>query len=137
MLQYGPKLKYFSRRLRKGMTESEQVLWLQLRRKQLLGVQFYRQKPIGNYVVDFYAPEAKLVIEVDGSQHQGAGHAQNDARRDLFLASQGLKVLRFTNLQVLKERDAVLEVLFETLQRTPEEKPLEISPFRKGGLRGI
>ena len=97
MLQYNPDLKYISRRLRREMTESEQVLWLHLRRKQLLGVRFYRQKPIGNYVVDFYAPEAKLVIEADGSQHLDANHTQNDARRDLFLASQGLKVLRFTN----------------------------------------
>ena len=51
------------------MTDSENVLWLRLRRKQLLGVQFYHQKPIGNYVVDFFAPRARLVVEVDGSQH--------------------------------------------------------------------
>ena len=138
MLQYNPNLRYISRRLRKGMTESEQALWLQLRRKQLLGVQFYRQKPIGNYVVDFYAPEAKLVIEVDGSQHQDASHTQNDAYRDEYLTSQGLIVLRFNNLQVLRERDAVLEVIHRTLQeRLKQEEQLKQNdspspPFAKG-----
>ena len=114
------------------MTESEQVLWLQLRRRQLLGVQFYRQKPVGNYVVDFYAPKAKLVIEVDGSQHLDAGHAQKDARRDEYLASQGLKVLRFTNLQVLQERDAVLEFIFETLEERLNKNLSRPPPFAKG-----
>jgi len=56
MLQYKPNLKYIARRLRRETTESERVLWLHLRRKQLLGVQFCRQKPIGNYVVDFTHP---------------------------------------------------------------------------------
>ncbi len=122
MLQYNPNLKPAARRLRKGMTESEQALWLHLRRKLMLGVHFYRQKPIGNYIVDFYAPEAKLVIEVDGSQHLDANYAQNDARRDLFLTTQGLKVLRFTNLQVLKERDAVLEAIHRTLGERLKKK---------------
>ncbi len=132
MLQYNPNLKPVARRLRKKMTESEQALWLQLRRKQMLGVQFYRQRPIGNYVVDFYAPEAKLVIEVDGSQHLDANYAQNDARRDIFLASQGLKVLRFTNLQVLKERNAVLEVIHRTLEERLKQKPSPSPPLQRG-----
>ena len=135
MLQYNPNLKYISRRLRKGMTESEQVLWLQLRRRQLLGVQFYRQKPIGNYVVDFYAPEAKLMIEVDGSQHLDANHTQHDARRDLFLASQGLKVLRFNNLQVLQERHAVLELIFKTLGERLKKSPRHL-PLSQRGIKG-
>ena len=137
MLQYNPNLKHISRRLRREMTESEQVLWSHLRRKLMLGVHFYRQKPVGNHVVDFYAPKAGLVIEVDGSQHMDANHAQNDARRDKFLASQGLIVMRFTNLQVLQERDAVLEVIHKTLEERLNKKPIAISPFRKGGLRGI
>ena len=69
MLRYNNRLKPKARDLRKNMTDSENVLWSRLRRKQLLGVQFYRQKPIGNYVVDFFAPRARLVVEVDGSQH--------------------------------------------------------------------
>jgi len=69
MLQYGRHLKKYSRRLRKEMTEAERVLWSRIRGKQLKGLQVYRQKPIGRFVVDFYCPKAKLVIEVDGGQH--------------------------------------------------------------------
>jgi very-short-patch-repair endonuclease len=76
-----------------------------------LGVLFYRQKPIGRYIVDFYAPGAKLVIEVDGGQHLDGTQAQNDVIRDRDLASLGLKVLRFNSREVMKERDAVLEII--------------------------
>ena len=69
MLRYNPALKERARQLRKQMTAAENELWSRLRLKQVLGVQFYRQKPIGDYIVDFYAPKAKLVLEVDGSQH--------------------------------------------------------------------
>ena len=131
MLQYNPNLKYISRRLRKETTESEQALWLHLRRKLLLGVQFHRQKPIGKYVVDFYASKARLVVEVDGSQHLDADHAQNDARRDIFLASQGLKVLRFTNLRVLQERDTVLELIFQALEERLNKSPSPSPLFAK------
>ena len=67
MLRYKRHLKGKARELRKNMTDSERVLWSRLRGKQLLGVQFYRQKPIGEFIVDFYAPKTKLVVEVDGS----------------------------------------------------------------------
>ena len=65
MLKYNPKLKANARQLRQNLTDSELSLWRRLRGKQLAGVQFYRQKPIGRYIVDFYAPKAKLVIEID------------------------------------------------------------------------
>ena len=69
MLKYNPALKDRARQLRAHMANSELALWSRLRLKQVLGVQVYRQKPIGNYIVDFYAPRAQLVVEVDGSQH--------------------------------------------------------------------
>ena len=69
MLNYRRYLKDKSRLLRCHKTDSEEHLWTRLRRKQLLGIQFYRQKPLGDYIVDFYAPKVKLVVEVDGSQH--------------------------------------------------------------------
>jgi very-short-patch-repair endonuclease len=116
MLPYNRRLKPNARRLRSHMTDSEQVLWSRLRRKQLLGVQFYRQTPIGNYVVDFYAPLAKLVVEVDGSQHLQGEQLAADAKRDAYLASQGLMVLRFDNLQVLREIEAVMEVIFGVIE---------------------
>lgn len=95
------------------MADYEQLLWSRLRCKQLNNVQFYRQKPIANYIVDFYAPKAKLVIEVDGSQHLEAEHRQKDEQRDYFSATQGLTVLRFTNIQILNKIEAVMEVIFK------------------------
>ena len=115
MLKYNKVLKEPSRCLRNNMTEAEQFLWSRLRRKQLQGVQFYRQKPIGNYIVDFYAPSVSLVIEVDGSQHLEMEHRVQDEIRDEFLVHLGLTVLRFDNRQVLCEIDAVVEKIFQTL----------------------
>ena len=112
MLKYNRNLKQNARRLRAEMTDSERMLWSRLRGKRIRGVQFYRQKPIGNYIVDFYAPKAKLVVEVDGSQHVDLAHAQKDAQRDAYLMGQRLRVLRFGNLQVLQELDAVVDVIF-------------------------
>ena len=92
------------------------MLWSRIRRKQINDIQFYRQKPIENFIVDFYAPSAKLVIEIDGGQHFEEEHSQKDSRRDAHLQKLGLKVLRFDNLQVLHFIDGVLEVIFnETL----------------------
>jgi len=123
MLQYKPKLKKFSRQLRSNLTDSEQRLWFHLRRKQLEGIQFYRQKPIGNYIVDFYAPKAKLVIEIDGSQHFEEEHAKRDALRDSYLSGLGIHVLRFNNLEVLGTLDGVLEVILNFLKENPSQPP--------------
>lgn len=95
------------------MTDAEQVLWRHLRRKQMHNVQFYRQKPLLCYIVDFYCGAAKLVIELDGSQHYERSHQDNDQLRDAALAELGLKVLRFDNRQVLTETVAVLAVIYE------------------------
>ena len=115
MLPYKDNLKFNARQLRTNMTDGEQMIWARLRRKQLLGVQFYRQKPIGRYIVDFFAPKAKLVVEVDGSQHFVGNHAIRDEQRDVYLSNLGLLVLRFNNLQVLGETDAVVEMIWSTL----------------------
>ena len=104
------------------MTNSEQVLWERLRRKQVLGVQFYRQKPIGSYIVDFFAPKAKLVIEVDGSQHRTVPEGFKDKHRDEYLANLRLLVLRFNDLEVLQETDGVIEVIFQRLSERLSQK---------------
>jgi len=132
VLKYNPALKERARNLRRQMTDSEQELWSMLRLKQILGVQFYRQKAIGNYIVDFYAPSARLVVEVDGSQHLTPNHVQRDAQRDAYLTGLGLRVLRFSNSQVLKELDAVVEVIFQTVVERRGGNPPN-PPLRKGG----
>ncbi|MER0202478.1 MAG: DUF559 domain-containing protein [Nitrosomonas sp.] len=111
MKRYNPKLKDNSRALRTNMTDAEQALWHRVRRKQIRGVQFYRQKPLLSFIVDFYCPAAKLVIELDGSQHFETEHQAKDQERDEALAGLGLHVLRFDNRQVLLETDAVLNVI--------------------------
>lgn len=99
------------------MTDAEQVLWQRLRRKQLHGVQFYRQKPLGPYIVDFFAPGAGLVVEIDGNQHTEADHLERDRVRDQCLADEGLLVLRFNNREALLETDAVVERIAEEIER--------------------
>jgi very-short-patch-repair endonuclease len=120
MLRYRANLKQSARRLRRQQTEAEQVLWGRVRRKQIGGVPFYRQKPIGPYIVDFYAPAARLVIEVDGSQHLEPEHAAQDAARDAYLAALGLTVLRFDNRQVLSETQAVVEAIGRVIAHRSE-----------------
>ena len=117
MRGYSNNLKPPSRELRRNMTDAEQQLWFRLRRKQLHGVQFYRQKPIGPFIVDFFGPGAGLVIEVDGSQHLETEHLEKDRQRDQCLADMDLLVLRFNNREVLLETDAVVERIAEEVQR--------------------
>ena len=109
MLSYNQKLKEISRQLRKNMTNAEKRLWVKIRMRQLQGYQFYRQKPIGDYIVDFFCPRAKLVIELDGSHHLIGETIEYDRIRDDYLSSLGLRVLRFTNVDVLTCIEGVIE----------------------------
>ncbi len=117
MERYNSKLKGLSRTLRTNLTDAEQVLWQHIRRKQIQGVQFYRQKPLLAFIVDFYCPAAKLVIELDGNQHYEEEYQTKDQARDDTLAGLGLQVLRFDNRQVLSEIDAVLAVIDATVKK--------------------
>jgi very-short-patch-repair endonuclease len=134
MLKYNAGLKNTARLLRKHLTDSEEALWSRLRRKQLLGVQFYRQKPIDDYLVDFFAPTARLVVEVDGSQHLVVEHAQKDRIRDAKLASLGLRVLRFNSREVLMDRDAVVQTIYRTLTEYLNMEIPPDPPLTKGGI---
>ena len=133
MLKYNANLKDKARQLRKNLTDSEKALWSRLRNKQLLGVQFYRQKPIGEYIVDFFAPRAKLVVEVDGAQHMEGDHALKDGTRDGYLVSLGLKVLRFNSREVLKESDAVVEAIYRIAAEQLNAEIPPGPPLIKGG----
>ena len=123
MLKYNTSLKQPARKLRADMTDAERLLWSRLRGKQILGVQFYRQKPLGPYIVDFHAPAAKLVVEVDGSQHFEEAGQLKDRKRDAYLESLGLHVLRFDNLQVMKETEAVLEMILGVVGKRVKSPP--------------
>ena len=116
MLPYNKELKQYSRELRKNMTETENLLWSKIRRKQLKGYQFYRQKVIGNYIVDFYCPKANLIIELDGSQHYSVKGEINDRNRDAYMEKLELKVLRFSDREVFKNLKGVLETIWMNLK---------------------
>ncbi|MBI3014462.1 MAG: DUF559 domain-containing protein [Candidatus Tectomicrobia bacterium] len=88
MLRYNSNLKDKAREVRKNLTDSESALWSRWRNKQLPGIQFYRQKPSGEYLVDLYAPGAKWVVEVDGSQHVQSDQVTKDTCRDEYLAQK-------------------------------------------------
>ena len=95
--------------LRKNMTLEERILWYQYLRRH--PVQWNRQKVIGSYIVDFYCKRAKLVVELDGSQHYEESDREYDARRTRFLNAQGLKVLRFANTEVKTNLSGVCQVI--------------------------
>lgn len=111
MKPYRRDLKLLSRNLRYTMTDAENLLWKRLRGRQVGGLQFYRQKPLLEFIVDFYCPRARLIVELDGSQHLTETGIANDRNRDERLRSLGLTVLRFNNRQVLLEIDSVMAAI--------------------------
>jgi very-short-patch-repair endonuclease len=115
MLPYDKSLKDYSKELRKNMTDAEKLLWTKIRNKQLKGYQFYRQKIIGNFIVDFYCPKANLIIEIDGGQHYSDEGKQKDAARDDFLKSSGLRVFRFSDREVFENLSGVMERIWENM----------------------
>jgi very-short-patch-repair endonuclease len=123
MEPYQKSLKKHARVLRSTMTDAEQTLWSRLRRKQVCGLPFYRQKPLLSYIVDFYSPRAKLVIELDGGQHLDPEYMEMDRKRDRALSALGLRVMRFTNLQVLQEMDGVMAMIYQACSNfSPESR---------------
>jgi very-short-patch-repair endonuclease len=105
-----------ARKLRATATEAEQKLWSHLRKRQLYEFQFRRQYSIGPSFVDFFCLEARLIIEVDGSQH--ADQEERDESRNEFLRGNGYRVLRFWNFDVMSDVDSVVERIAEVLRQT-------------------
>jgi very-short-patch-repair endonuclease len=129
-VRYNPELKQRARELRKQGVLSEVLLWNQLKGKKLHGYQFMRQKPIGAYIVDFYCSKLGLVIEIDGESH--SGKFDYDMRRQQFLESMGLAVLRFNDTEVKKDMDNVMMAIDGWIADRAEQPPL--SPFSKWEL---
>ena len=119
MLPYNKKLQPFARHLRNNMTDAERLVWSKVRRKQICNAQFYRQKNIGSYIVDFYCPAGKLVVEIDGGQHYEKDNMKKDQERDLYLKKLDFTVMRFSDMDVLKNIDGVVERIYEHLKSSP------------------
>ena len=113
LVDYNRKLKGVSRGLRSNMMDAERTIWRRVRRRQIKDLLFYRQKPVGNYVVDFYCPKAKLILEIDGGQHYEDKNIEADKIRAEYFKKLGFKILRFTNNDVLKNLDGVLNKIWE------------------------
>lgn len=111
IIPYDPKLKPLARQLRKNMTPAEKQLWAVIRRKQVGGYSFYRQRPIDRYIVDFYCPDVCLAIEVDGRSHVGKEKLEADATRQRHLEELGMTVLRFSDREVLRDLENVVRVI--------------------------
>ncbi len=106
----------FRKSLRNNLTEEEVILWSKLKSSQLGGYKFRRQQGIGKYVVDFCCIKKKLIVELDGDQHGYEENEKHDKERTEFLESLGYNVLRFTNLQVRRDLDMVIDTIFVTLE---------------------
>lgn len=100
--------------LRNQATLPEKKVWAMLRQQQM-GVKFRRQHGIGHYIVDFYCPERRIVIEIDGDSHFSEAGQQHDQQRDAYLRSLGLSVLRFTNAQVMQDLEGVHAVIHRAI----------------------
>lgn len=114
MLHYNPRLKELARKLRKQGTLSEVLLWQQLKGRKLRGYDFHRQKPIDNYIVDFYCPELQLVIEIDGYSHREK--VEQDQERQSKLESFGITVLRFLDEDVKNNMYGVMQSIDQWIQ---------------------
>ncbi|MDD4869021.1 MAG: endonuclease domain-containing protein [Kiritimatiellae bacterium] len=116
--------KYLARSLRKKMTWAEKALWLHLRDRKLVRTKFRRQQPFGPYILDFYCAERKLSVEIDGGQHDFPDQKIHDLKRNNYLESKGVRVLRFWNSQIMENIEAVLTRIKSELEK------IDSSPLR-------
>jgi len=108
-IHYNPELKLLARQLRRQSTLSEILLWKHLKNKQMRGYDFHRQKPIDEYIVDFFCPKLNLVIEIDGETH--SGKAEQDRVREDKLAALGFYLVRFLDNEVRQNIEGVLHAI--------------------------
>lgn len=123
-----------ARALRKNQTDAETLLWQLLRNRQLNNFKFRRQYPIKPYILDFYCHEAKLVIELDGGQHNTQTAISKDNKRTEYLKLQGMKVLRFWNNEVLQNTESVLQEIYSALTPTLSQGERE---FKVDGAQAL
>ena len=111
IIPYNPKLKEFARQLRNNSTITEIFIWQKLKRKQMYGYDFHRQKPIDNYILDFFCHEIMLGIEIDGYSHELIEVIEKDTKKTKKMNELGITILRFSDYQVLKEMENVLRAI--------------------------
>jgi very-short-patch-repair endonuclease len=118
IIPYNPELKEYARKLRNDSTFTEIMLWNYLKGKQVRGFDFDRQRPIDNYIVDFYCKDLQLAIEVDGESHYG--NEERDKRKDKQLNQLGVTVLRFDDSDIVYQLDKVIEKIENWIDENKE-----------------
>ncbi len=121
MLEDNKRLRHFARKMRKEPTPAERRLWQIVRNHRLLPFKFRRQHPFGPYILDFYCPAAKLLIELDSESHAEADQQQHDPDRTAYLERRGILVLRFWNVELAESEDGVVARIFEECARRAEQ----------------
>ena len=127
-LPYNPALRQRAKELRKAGNLCETLLWLQVRQKKFKGYDFDRQKIIGNYIVDFYCVNCRVVIEIDGASHDGKG--EYDERRDRFLEGLGLTVIHIPAGDVLNRLEDTMQMLYDHFALQEPSGGMEVPPRR-------
>ena len=122
IIPYNPRLKQFARDLRNNSTRSEIKLWSFLKGKQMLGYDFHRQKPIDNYILDFFCNELMLGIELDGYSHHFEEVVIKDKRKEKRMSELGIMVLRFDDDEVMKNIDNVISTIEGFIEEFEENK---------------
>jgi len=130
IIPYNPKLKQIARNLRNHSTKSEIILWHYLKGKQRNGFDFHRQKPIDNYIVDFFCHELMLAIELDGSSHWNEAIINKDAKKTIRLNDLGIQILRFEDEMVFDDIDFVIQKIDEYIEDYIKTHPLP--PLQRG-----
>jgi very-short-patch-repair endonuclease len=122
-----------AKQLRQTMTRAETLLWRHLKAGRLDGLGFRRQTPIRNYIADFVCFSAKVIVELDGESHDFAERQESDGRRDAFFESEGFRVLRFTNNQVMSNLEGVVEAIRQAINAGSLGLPPSPTLPHKGG----
>ncbi|ASO03828.1 endonuclease domain-containing protein [Arenibacter algicola] len=123
IIPYNPNLKELARQLRNNSTKAEIILWQKLKGKQMYGYDFHRQKPIDNYIIDFFCHELMLGIEVDGYSHQIIEVFNKDVKKEGVMNMLGIHILRFSDEQVLKDTDNVIRAIEWYIANFEEHTP--------------
>ena len=128
-----PRQRGRAKQLRRGTTRAETLLWRYLKAHHVDNLSFRRQAPIRSYIADFVCHSARLIVELDGETHDFESRQQDDRRRDVWIASQGYAVLRFTNEEVMKNLEGVVAVIAEAAMSRFRSAPPSLSLPHKGG----
>jgi very-short-patch-repair endonuclease len=123
---YNPELKELARKLRNNSTKAEIKLWRHLRNKQMMGLDFQRQKPLGNFIADFFCPEVRLVVEIDGYTHRFEDTINKDKAKNEYFRSQSIEVIRFTDDEVFNDIQTVIKTIKQNIEQSKEAKAISL-----------